>query len=115
MVSKNVSVSFLILFTSVDIVYIGTINPQHYEVAALMLENGKHVLCEKPLTLNQKQTKKLIELARSKGLFLREAVWSRSFPAYKELARQLEAGTIGDVKYVHVNFGFVLDDIDRVK
>lgn len=89
-------------------------NPQHYEVAALMLENGKHVLCEKPLTINQKQTKKLVELARAKKLFLREAVWSRSFPAYKELTRQINAGAIGDVKYVQVNFGFVLDDIERV-
>lgn len=98
-----------------DIVYIGSLNPQHYEIAVLMLENGKHVLCEKPLTLNQKQTKKLVELARTKKLFLREAVWSRSFPVYKELAKQLNAGVIGDVKYVHVNFGFVLDNIDRVK
>lgn len=90
-------------------------NPQHYEVAALMLENGKHVLCEKPLTLNQKQTKKLVQLAKEKNLFLREAVWSRSFPAYKELTKQLNSGVIGDVQYVQVNFGFVLDHIDRLQ
>jgi len=43
-----------------DIVYIGAIHPQHFDIAMLMLKHGKHVLCEKPLTLNLKQTTELI-------------------------------------------------------
>ena len=43
------------------------------------LAAGKHVLCEKPLCLNEKQVKKLLETAKEKKLFFMEAVWSRFF------------------------------------
>lgn len=82
---------------SVNIVYVSVLNPQHYEVSKLMLEKGKHVLCEKPFTINEKQTRKLIEIARAKKLFIMEAIWSRCFPVYKELRRIVEAGDIGEV------------------
>lgn len=55
-----------------DIVYIGTINTGHYDVTKLMLEAGKHVLCEKPLCSNVGETKSLFEIAKSKKLFLME-------------------------------------------
>jgi dihydrodiol dehydrogenase / D-xylose 1-dehydrogenase (NADP) len=97
------------------VVYIGTINTLHLDIGRLMLNNGKHVLCEKPLTLNLKQTKELINLAKEKELFLMEAVWSRCFPAYEALRRELEAGTLGDVLQVIVSFGVVIADVDRVK
>lgn len=83
---------------NVDVVYVSVLNPQHYEVSKLMLENGKHVLCEKPFTMNEKQTRKLIEIARAKKLFIMEAIWSRCFPAYRELRRIIESGDIGEVK-----------------
>lgn len=57
---------------NVEVVYIGVLNPQHFEVAMLMLEHGKHVLCEKPLCINEKLSKKLIAFAESKKLFLME-------------------------------------------
>ncbi|XP_022919777.1 trans-1,2-dihydrobenzene-1,2-diol dehydrogenase-like [Onthophagus taurus] len=99
---------------SVDVVYIGTINTQHLYLTKLMLEHGKHVLCEKPLTINSTQTKELIEYAKSKNLFLMEAIWSRCFPVYKELTHQLKMGTIGDVLYVNVTFGVPIDKVPRV-
>lgn len=80
-----------------------------------MLEHGKHVLCEKPFTMNAKQTRKLVELAREKKVFLMEAVWSRCFPAYKELREQIDSGAIGKVLYVQVSFGFPLDDVERLQ
>ncbi len=55
-----------------DIVYIGTIHILHYEHTKLMLNCGKHVLCEKPMALNTKQAQKMIELAQKKGLFFME-------------------------------------------
>ena len=96
-------------------VYIGTINTLHLDVGKLMLSNGKHVLCEKPLTVNLKQAKELINLAKEKQLFLMEAVWSRCFPAYEAVKRELEAATLGEVLQVIVSFGVVIADIDRVK
>ncbi|XP_056642359.1 trans-1,2-dihydrobenzene-1,2-diol dehydrogenase-like [Diorhabda sublineata] len=98
----------------VDIVYIGVLNPQHYEIAKLMLEHGKHVLCEKPLTLNEKQTKKLIGISKEKNLFLMEAVWSRCFPAYKEMKKIIESGEIGEVLQVNVDFGVPIIQNERI-
>lgn len=100
---------------NVDIAYIGVLNPQHFEIAKLMLEHGKHVLCEKPLTLNEKQTKKLIGISKEKNLFLMEAVWSRCFPAYKEMKNIIESGQIGEVLQVNVDFGFPIIQIDRIR
>ncbi|GFW80174.1 trans-1,2-dihydrobenzene-1,2-diol dehydrogenase [Trichonephila clavipes] len=57
---------------NIEVVYIGTVASHHYDVGKLMLENGKHVLMEKPMTLNLKQTKGLIEIARKHKRFLME-------------------------------------------
>lgn len=80
-----------------------------------MLENGKHVLCEKPLTLNERQTREIIKIAKSRNLLLLDGIWSRSFPVYLELEKIIQAGTIGEILYVNASFGFDLQDIERVK
>ncbi|XP_046591488.1 trans-1,2-dihydrobenzene-1,2-diol dehydrogenase isoform X1 [Neodiprion lecontei] len=100
--------------SNVEIVYIGVLNPQHLEVATLMLNNGKHVLCEKPLTLNLKQTTELINLAKAKGLFLMEAVWSRCFPTYEWIKKEIESGNLGEVKQVIGSFGISAPKVDRL-
>uniref|UniRef100_A0A0C9QG12 Trans-1,2-dihydrobenzene-1,2-diol dehydrogenase n=1 Tax=Fopius arisanus TaxID=64838 RepID=A0A0C9QG12_9HYME len=100
--------------SNVEIVYVGVQNPQHLEVAKLMLENGKHVLCEKPLTLNVKQSTELINFAKEKGLFLMEAIWSRCFPLYERVKKEIQSGTIGDVKQVIAAFGFRMPDLQRL-
>ncbi|KAM7353882.1 trans-1,2-dihydrobenzene-1,2-diol dehydrogenase-like [Cochliomyia hominivorax] len=99
----------------VDVVYIGSLNPQHYEIAMLMLEHGKHVLCEKPLCMNHKQAKKVIKYAEMKKLFLMEAVWSRFFPAYQYLRKQIDTGMLGEIQEVNVEFGFPLNEVDRLQ
>ncbi|KAJ0182404.1 hypothetical protein K1T71_001773 [Dendrolimus kikuchii] len=98
----------------IDVAYIGSLNPDHYPLTKLFLENGKHVLCEKPLCLNYKQAESLIKLAESKKLFLMEAVWSRFFPAYIALEEQIKSGKLGDLKYVEVNFGVPIAGVERV-
>lgn len=104
---------FILFF--VDVVYIGSLNPQHYEICLLMLEHGKNVLCEKPLCLNRKQAKKVIQYAEMKKLFLMEAVWSRFFPAYQYLRKQIDSGVLGEIQEVDVEFGFALNEIDRLQ
>ncbi|KPI94996.1 Trans-1,2-dihydrobenzene-1,2-diol dehydrogenase [Papilio xuthus] len=99
----------------IDVVYIGALNPDHYELAKLYLEHGKHVLCEKPLCLNYKQTESLIRFAKKKNLFLMEAVWSRFSPAYIELEKDINAGKLGDIQYVEVNFGVPIAAVDRLR
>ena len=57
---------------NVEVVYISTIHPQHAPHCKLVLSHGKHVLCEKPMTMNLKQTTEVFELAKAKGLFIME-------------------------------------------
>ncbi|KAL3284609.1 hypothetical protein HHI36_018763 [Cryptolaemus montrouzieri] len=89
----------------VQVVYIGNLVTQHYSTTKLMLEHGKAVLCEKPFTINEKQATSLVNLARSKKIFLMVAVWSRCFPAYSKVCELIDNGSIGDIQFVYVNFG----------
>lgn len=74
----------------------------------MMLNGGKHVLCEKPLTLNEKQSRQLLQRAKEKKLICFEAIWSRFFPAYQHLKSRLDNGDFGVVKEVEAEFGFNL-------
>ena len=89
-----------------DIIYIATIHVTHLDIGLKVLEAGKPVLCEKPMTMNARDTKALIHKAREKGLFLMEATWMRFFPAVVELRRMIAEGDIGEVKFVRANFSF---------
>ncbi|CAH2050750.1 unnamed protein product, partial [Iphiclides podalirius] len=98
---------------SIDIVFVSVMNLQHYDVAKLMLENGKHVLCEKPMGMTYKQTKSLVDLARERKVFLLEGMWSRFFPAYEALDKHISSGGLGDVYHVNVQFGVEINDLER--
>ncbi|GAU92953.1 hypothetical protein RvY_04963 [Ramazzottius varieornatus] len=89
----------------IDVVYIGTVNPEHVKMCRLMLNHDKHVVCEKPLTLHLKDTVELFNLAKKKGRLLMEAIWSRCFPAYQQLKQEVTNRTIGDPYLVIANFG----------
>ncbi|GAB0093450.1 trans-1,2-dihydrobenzene-1,2-diol dehydrogenase [Sergentomyia squamirostris] len=93
----------------VEVCYVGALNPHHFDICMMLLEHGKHILCEKPLCMNEKQARKLITFAEQKKLFLMEAIWSRFFPSYQYLKRQIDSGILGEVKEVNVTFGFYLD------
>jgi predicted dehydrogenase len=80
---------------SVDIIYIATPPAEHHAHIALCLQNGKSVLCEKPFTTDAGQAHEVIELARDRGLFLMEAMWTRFLPACAALRRLIGNGAIG--------------------
>ncbi len=61
----------------VDIVYVATIHPTHHALAKMALNAGKHVLVEKPFTMNYREAAELVDLAADKGLFLMEAMCVR--------------------------------------
>ena len=95
-----------VLIQEVDIVYIGTPHTLHFTNAKDALEAGKGVLLEKPATLNGKESRILFDLAREKGLFLMEAVWTRFFPlAYKFQDLLHKEKVIGDIHHVVTDFG----------
>lgn len=101
--------------SEIEVIYVGSVNTEHLEIAKLMLSNGKHVLCEKPLCLNKKQSMELVKLAKSKKLFLMEAIWSRFFPAYTHLRQSIENGSLGQIQSIDVEFGFDLRSVDRLQ
>lgn len=99
----------------IDVVYIGAVNPTHYDIGMMMLNHGKHVLCEKPLCMNEGQSKRLLAHAEQKKLFMMEAIWSRFFPSYIHLKNRIDAEELGEIKTVSVSFGFYLSDVDRLR
>ncbi|XP_072025947.1 trans-1,2-dihydrobenzene-1,2-diol dehydrogenase-like [Amphiura filiformis] len=99
---------------NVDIAYIGVVHNYHYEHALLMLQHGKHVLCEKPLCLTEAQAKGLVAEAKKQNVFFMEGVWSRFFPAYQKIREIIGTGQLGEVKLVIANFGDYALDVERV-
>ena len=91
----------------VEAVYIATPNTLHYANCKLCLEHGKHVLCEKPFTINEEQAQELYRLAEEKHLFLMEAFWIWLLPLYDRLRALLAEGTLGDVQRITCQYGFV--------
>ena len=88
----------------IDVIYIANIHPQHFESAKLALHAGKAVLCEKPMTINAKETEELIALARKKNVFLMEGLWMRCNPNLNKLKEWVNKGRIGKVKEIEVDF-----------
>jgi len=96
----------LVQAQDIDLVYVGTPHPQHAANALMALRAGKGVLCEKPFTMNLREAEQVVTLARSKRLFLMEAMWTRYLPAYQEVKRILASGEIGTPRAVVADFGF---------
>ena len=90
----------------VDVVYVATPHPFHAENAELCLRAGKAVVCEKPFTVNAAEARRLVGLARERGLFLMEGMWTRFFPLMGRLRRMLSDGVIGEPRMLAVDFGF---------
>ncbi len=90
---------------NIDVVYIATPHCNHYEYIMKSLENNKHVLCEKAITVNSTQLKEIIELARKKNLIVEEAMTIYHMPLYKLLKELVDDGKIGKVKIINVSFG----------
>ena len=88
----------------VDIVYIGTINPLHKEHTLLAIEAGKHVLCEKPLTVNLSDAQEMYAAAEEKDVMMQDGMWTRFFPAVEHARAVIEAGTIGEVVLTQSDF-----------
>lgn len=90
----------------IDVVYICTPNGLHKEHTLLCLENKKAVICEKPFGASKAEVEEMIQMAKNKGVFLMEAMWTRFFPVVKAVKEWVEKGVIGDVKMIKGDFGF---------
>lgn len=90
--------------TDIQAVYIASPHENHYEHIKLALDQGKHVLCEKPMVLEESQFKELTQIAHEKELILLEAIKTAFAPAFTKLLEELNNGLIGEVKEVRATF-----------
>lgn len=89
---------------AVDAVYVVTPHPSHFNLVKQALSLGKPVLCEKPLTITAAEAKELFDLAKEKGLYLAEAMWTWFAPTANRVKEWVDAGRFGTIKRVHLNY-----------
>ena len=111
--TRHATYEGLINDPEVDVVYVSTPHSLHKENSIACLKAGKPVLSEKPFTLNVAESKGVIAVAQETGLFLMEGVWTRFFPAIKQVEQWIAAGKIGNPRMVRADFGFWMDYGDR--
>ena len=96
--TAHASYEALVNDPEVDVIYVSTPHPFHAEHAALALHAGKHVLIEKPIALNAREARQIVDLAASKNLLVMEAMWTRFLPHMVRIREILAAGTLGEVR-----------------
>lgn len=90
---------------NIDVIYIATPHSMHYENMKKAVCAGKHVLCEKAITVNAGQLEEVLELAKKHHVVVREAMTISHMPLYQKLKERIKEGAIGKMKMVQVNFG----------
>ncbi len=109
---ENVTVyddpNMLLAADNIDVVYIPMANGEHAEWVMRALEQGKHVLCEKPLALTVMEVDAIIKLASEKNLVVMEGFMYRHHPQHARVKEVLDSGLIGDVRVVRSSFAFTM-------
>ncbi|MCI9845837.1 Gfo/Idh/MocA family protein [Flavobacterium pectinovorum] len=96
----------LFLDDRVDIIYIATPHNSHTELSVKAMKSGKHVLCEKPLSLSYNDAVKMIEASKKYNKFFMEAFWTRFIPSIREVLSKVKNGEIGEIKYLKADFAY---------
>ena len=94
----------------VDVIYIASPHALHHEHTLLCLRHDKAVLCEKAFALNLRQVQEMVDLARSRKIFLMEAIWTKFLPHYQKLQEMIGAGELGEIRNMQSSFGFIPQD-----
>ena len=98
----------------IELVYIATPHSHHYQHMKMCLNAGKHILCEKSFTVNEKQAKEIFRIAEEKNLLVTEAIWTRYMPSRKIINDLLNEKIIGDVKKVTANLNYPICNVERI-
>ena len=104
--TAHASYAALVQDPAVDVVYVASPHALHLEHARMAFEAGKHVLCEKPLTLNTAEAEEMVALAARHDRFLMEAMWMACNPVIRALQ---DPDRFGTPRQVHADLGFVVD------
>lgn len=106
------SYSELLADPEVDVIYIATPHTHHLPHSIAAMEAGKHVLCEKPMGITLAEVQQQLDVARKKGVFFMEALWSRFNPALLDAVGRVHSGELGEVGYLKADFAFPALDRD---
>jgi predicted dehydrogenase len=87
----------------VDAIYVATPHSAHAESAKLALSHGKHVLVEKPFTINAREAAEVIDLAETRGLVVMEAMWARFLPHMARVREIVASGQLGRIRSLLVD------------
>lgn len=91
---------------NVDIIYIAIPHAFHYDQTLKCIHHGKNVLCEKPMALSFRQTKKMIHAAIESKVFLMEGMWTSCMPFIEKIKSIIAENVIGKPQYLSADFGF---------
>jgi predicted dehydrogenase len=108
-IPKTLSHDELFNNNEIDAVYISTTHNFHFEQSLKCLQKGKAVLCEKPITVNDTEFKKLMAVSKEKNIFLMEAMWTYFLPAIQKAKQWLDEGRIGKLKVMQADFAFQME------
>lgn len=97
----------------VNCVYVAVTHDKHAYYTSLAINAGVPVLCEKPLTVNAKQTEELLALAKQKNVYLAEAMWTWHNPVTLKVKEWIESGAVGEIKKVKAVFSFPMMHINK--
>lgn len=101
-----------------DAVYIATPHTSHFEYAKKALEKGKPVLCEKPVTVSERDAKILVDTAKANGVYFCEAMWTWFSPVAQKVKSWVDGKAVGDITDVTIDYffpGLMLSKNSRVR
>ena len=103
--NRHASYEALVADPDVDVIYVATPQPMHRDNAILALQGGKHVLVEKPFTMNAVEAREIVQVARERGRFAMEAMWTRFLPHVVVIRDWLARGLLGETVTVTADHG----------
>lgn len=98
------------LSDAIDAAYIAVPHSGHIGASCLMMNNGKHVLCEKPMAVNAREAEEMFACAKANGVMLMEAMWARLVPGTLRMLELVENGVLGDILGVEGKFCYTMDE-----
>lgn len=94
----------------IDAAYIAVPHSLHKACSCLMMENNKHVICEKPIAVNYTEASEMFECAKKNSVFLMEAMWARLVPGTIRLLRMIDDGVLGKIIGAEGKFCYTMDE-----
>lgn len=94
----------------IDAAYIAVPHSGHIGCSCLMMNNGKHVLCEKPMAVNSAEAEEMFLCAKKNNVLLMEAMWARLVPGTIKMLEIAENGLLGDILGVEGKFCYTMDE-----